>query len=297
MGNGTPSVLSCGGDGTTGWTLKVLDEAKKIRDFEYILGVIPFGSGNDFSRCVGWGVKYPGSKNLWKHCCATVKSGKYTLLDRWNVEGTYPDGSKCEWISNEMVNYFCIGIEGTITQKFEKAREEHPEYYTTPFKNKIKYMKLSASAMVKNNRTLDQILEITCDGAPIKLPSGTVSFVVNNIQSMAQGIWYWGGGRHAKSVAGELQECTTPKLGDGKFEVMCSEGFSRLAQTKIGMAHYIRLAQCSEMTIRLKEEFPISWDGEAWMEKPCTIKFTHKGKVQCAVGTIGETRGLCLTKL
>jgi diacylglycerol kinase (ATP) len=49
-------VIVGGGDGTVMW---VVEEMKKYKlDFEKCpLGTIPFGTGNDFSRVLGWGGK------------------------------------------------------------------------------------------------------------------------------------------------------------------------------------------------------------------------------------------------
>jgi diacylglycerol kinase family enzyme len=43
-----------GGDGTIPWVLKLALDAKI--DFEKVaIGIVPIGTGNDFSRSVGWG--------------------------------------------------------------------------------------------------------------------------------------------------------------------------------------------------------------------------------------------------
>eukprot|EP00397_Hematodinium_sp_SG-2012_P014881 GEMP01015141.1.p1 GENE.GEMP01015141.1~~GEMP01015141.1.p1 ORF type:complete len:432 (-),score=73.68 GEMP01015141.1:1504-2799(-) len=141
-----------GGDGTVMWCFTEL-LAHEINPDDVGVGVIPFGTGNDFSRTLGWGGSPPKTL-IGKERCALIAHIKEWMkaqvvdFDLWAIElethvgggflfvngkkkdltdgnraqhNIKEDGGKMS-MSKPMCNYYSIGYDGRAGLGFDKNR-------------------------------------------------------------------------------------------------------------------------------------------------------------------------------
>ncbi|VDN25391.1 unnamed protein product, partial [Cylicostephanus goldi] len=75
-------LLVCGGDGTVGWVLQTLDNLNWPAYPP--MAIMPLGTGNDLSRCMGWGGA-PSDEPMSQLLSAILHETVITHLDRWKI--------------------------------------------------------------------------------------------------------------------------------------------------------------------------------------------------------------------
>jgi len=272
-------IIACGGDGTVGWILSVMDSMTFPRGRPSI-GIIPLGTGNDLSRSLNWGGKYK-SKPLKKFLMDIGKADKVTM-DRWTLKATV-DPSRIEKSSNAdtklclnvMNNYFSVGIDAHIALKFHQARQTHPERFTHRTNNLIYYGYTGFKDLFKRDMSnlLDHI-SVICDGVDytekLKL-YGTHSVMFLNIKSYSGGCRPW------------KLECGVPDMNDGLLEVVAIDNLD-LAILNLGGSGQ-SVCQCKNAVIKTTKAIPMQVDGEPCLMQPCTIEInsnpTHEANMLC----------------
>mmetsp|Transcript_80509 Transcript_80509/g.211383 ORF Transcript_80509/g.211383 Transcript_80509/m.211383 type:complete len:455 (-) Transcript_80509:44-1408(-) len=141
---GTTRVIVAGGDGTIKW---FVEEARKHGldpEQQLLIGILPLGTGNDFSRALGWGGSWP--RKLLNNGCEQLAAyvRKYLaasaqLHDVWQVvlavdeeygEIHYVNGSQQKMlkgshvVTQTMINYFSMGLDGRSGYGFDKRRSK-----------------------------------------------------------------------------------------------------------------------------------------------------------------------------
>jgi diacylglycerol kinase (ATP) len=141
-------IIACGGDGTVGWILSVIDEMNL--ENPPAVAILPLGTGNDLARTLGWG---PGYNNEpMEYFLNKVINGHVNKLDRWTIKTTLllnnnnnggqdNKEAKDNLPLNVLNNYFSIGADAKIALDFHSAREKNPELFTSQAFNKIEYAK------------------------------------------------------------------------------------------------------------------------------------------------------------
>jgi diacylglycerol kinase (ATP) len=91
-------LVICGGDGTVMWVVESLQRAK-VDHMKVPVAMLPLGTGNDFSRVLGWGKECP-SDLLDNDFAKLKKRATYWLsavpqdLDIWMVSAEVQDYGK-----------------------------------------------------------------------------------------------------------------------------------------------------------------------------------------------------------
>jgi diacylglycerol kinase (ATP) len=142
-------IIACGGDGTVGWVLSVLDEM----DFgsnRPAVAIIPLGTGNDLARTLGWGGGF--NNESIKGILNKIINGDIQLLDRWSIKINIRNNgiplnelvrsAKANLPLTVMNNYFSIGADSKIALDFHEAREKNPGQFTSQALNYVEYVKV-----------------------------------------------------------------------------------------------------------------------------------------------------------
>ncbi|VWU49172.1 diacylglycerol kinase, putative [Hepatocystis sp. ex Piliocolobus tephrosceles] len=174
-------ILVAGGDGTLNWVIQEVDNYN-INYNKFAIGLIPFGTANDFSKTFGW-KRINGVLNetvlfqILKRIVNQVFRAHIKRHDYWNVEFVLSKEGYFNKINSKtkkkevlkendeiikkiqkcMSNYFSIGIDSRIGRGFEKRRKKNE------FCNKFIYLlegckKVSFKKNTPINALLDKMV-------------------------------------------------------------------------------------------------------------------------------------------
>ena len=183
------------------------------------------------------------------------KSNKF-VTESCEPSSEYFDGLFC--------NYFSLGFDATVLFEFHKERENNPQKFTSPARNKLVYVEKSPAAVrAPKLRKRVQIFVNNEEGdlVKLKIPKDTRSILLMNIQSYA-------GGNKVASKG-------TPD--DGLIEVIFVSNLIRLVSTAAAgpVMPYVLFkvrAQTNRVCIRTKAPLHCQVDGEPWLQGEAVIQ-------------------------
>uniref|UniRef100_A0A672P7M9 Diacylglycerol kinase n=1 Tax=Sinocyclocheilus grahami TaxID=75366 RepID=A0A672P7M9_SINGR len=278
-------ILVCGGDGTVGWILSVLDELQL--NPQPAVAVLPLGTGNDLARTLNWGGGYtdePVSKIL-----SHVEDGNIVQLDRWNLS-VEPNLEASEEERDEhqtdksfyklfclpidvFNNYFSLGFDAHVTLEFHESREAKPERFNSRLRNKMFYAGTAFSDfLMGSSKDLSKHIRVVCDGTDLTSKVQDMKLqclLFLNIPRYCAGTMPWGN-------PSEHNDFGSQKHDDGLIEVI---GFTMtsLATLQVG-GHGERLHQCQEVTLITFKPIPVQVDGEPCRLAPSVIRITLRNQ-------------------
>lgn len=313
----TYRILVCGGDGTVGWVLGVLEQ--KALKYVPPVAILPLGTGNDLARVTGWGGGYTGGSVL--ECLKQVDEAHVELLDRWAV--TCRGESRPGWMSKKrptflpavpkperksyvMCNYFGLGVDAAVALDFHQMRERQPHLFFSRFVNKLWYMTSGATTLMENRcKDIGSKVKLECDGEEVQIPEDLEGVIVMNIPSFGGGTNLWGQDEldsdesedddseeeadrsdeavHAAgSKAPNKRDAlvgTRQSKQDKKLEVVGVHGILQLGAAQVGLYSATRLAQASRVKITTRADLPVEVDGEpSWFPQDGEIEIEFKSQ-------------------
>ncbi|KAM4722343.1 LOW QUALITY PROTEIN: diacylglycerol kinase zeta [Rhinophrynus dorsalis] len=282
-------ILACGGDGTVGWILSVLDQLHLFPPPP--VAILPLGTGNDLARTLNWGGGYtdePLSKIL-----SHVEEGVVVQLDRWNLEvernpdaceEDRGDGATDKLPLDVFNNYFSLGFDARVTLEFHESREANPEKFNSRFRNKMFYAGTAFSDFLTgSSRDLAKHIRVVCDGTDLTAKIQELKLqclVFLNIPRYCAGTMPWGN-------PGDHHDFEPQRHDDGCIEVI---GFTMasLAALQVG-GHGERLHQCREVLLSTYKSIPMQVDGEPCKLGPSIVKISLRNQANLVQKTKRRT--------
>lgn len=286
-------IIACGGDGTVGWVLSVIDQVD-FGENKPAVSILPLGTGNDLGRTLGWGGGY--NNESMEQLLNKIINGRVVKLDRWTITTSLVETetdveNKCvsELPLRVLNNYFSIGGDAKIALDFHEAREKNPELFTSQAFNKIEYARNYSKDLINQSckKLIQSIKVFECDGLDCRERIKELnchSIVFLNIPSYASGKNPWKNG----------EEGFQPQsYSDGKLEIV---GFHTADLMFLQMGgRGDQIAQASKIRIVTEIPLPMQVDGEPVMLLPCEILIEKKNQANMLLAA--EDPSLTLTDI
>jgi len=271
-------LVAAGGDGTVKWCIS---ELSKVDCLHVPIGVIPFGTGNDFSRAMGWGASAPKplighNKKALKARMAQMFESAVGPLDTWLVDIKLREGGAFyevkdgkvqqshegqQELTHEMINYFSCGADAKIVYEFEQRRTK------SQIGNKMVYVERGMNQMVRRPKRLGALLDkelgFLAEGKTVQFRKHDRIMAFLNIPSYSAGANVWRPGKR-KDLQFEKQF-----VGDKRLEAVSLASTSsvgmHIASRGVSKRGIFRVAQSPKYELKFREGVKayLQVDGEA----------------------------------
>ena len=247
---GTDYLIAIGGDGTTNEIINGYLQSDAEHRKNVIVGLIPFGTGNDFSRSIN-------AKSSVKYLHKLIIENKVKPIDIGEVEYEKFSGGRAIRYFN---NISQIGV-GAETVRLVNAGKKR-------FGPTLSYISSTIKAFVTYRH---QNIKLTSDS--FNYEGRIVSLCFANGKYMGSGI---GIAPHANVDNGLLNVVIVGNVGVGEF-IKYMPSLRKLKFIKHKEVQYKSLTNCELISLD-KNNFPVEMDGEYIGNTPIKVK-VHPAKV------------------
>jgi len=285
-------IVIGGGDGTVSLGFEILN---RLLDKKPPIALLPIGTANEISGCTGWS-NHHNAHGLRKYV-KNVQKNPINNIDIWNI--TYFDENQDfadipNNRNNVMVSFLSLGFDADICHKFHIKRE-NKKYQPSIIESRMSYMNLGLKELFKPSNYINNCIELYVDDELINIPRNIRCLQVLNINSMANGVNFFGTSKSNKNDLLQEGDYTTPKLNDGLIEIVGTRSIHHMNHVRLKYKHAIRLGQGKKIKIHLKQKLALEVDGEAWQNPKGVIQIEHLAKwpiIQGPYKNISTKRGM-----
>ncbi len=334
-------VCICGGDGTVGWILtRLVETFPPLQNPP--ASICPLGTGNDLSRILGWGSQFNRKDFLQK--LVQIPHAKPIALDRWRIQIEPIDETTTTACNQKNVprrffffqnhpkfirdahqpfyenhhtprkthffSYMSFGLDAAVVLDFHVRRTRDPSKFTSPFKNKLLYLKESRKYtkefVLGKAWNLSPYIRLICDDIDFTDSLRSCNtLVLLNTSGFGSGTRPWGRrlvsdmtlapttqntneSSDKNDASAAVMNRTTSRntvaqyeiqdFGDQKLEVLGLNAV-QMALIQLGFRGQ-RITQCRRVRIELSHPMPVHMDGEPfYLPGSSAINITHAGQV------------------
>jgi len=268
--------VAAGGDGTINWVVSLLTEHFGYHSengrYRPPLAVIPFGSGNDMSRVLGWGSSCSSSdvnQIQTRYINKIIESTSISDVDIWQVKNTRTDTG--ETLEKNCINYFSLGMDARIAKEFADYRQSCGCCFCCPCMNMFHYFNVGLKNVCSSRSICDYMSVSIQNGGQnqsITNPHKHKTIVFQAIPSIYAGSDLW----YSDMPHNQM------RMFDKKIEVIAAGGPINLGLCHTGMHAAWPISQASGAHIETTEPTYFQIDGEGFITNgPSTFDLTLLG--------------------